>query len=332
MSLSVKTQGGGVSTPSASIFITGLSENDVVTATNYGNTVQGKWDSTENRFKISPIKFLGLWTVTATNGEQTITQDVLVDAIAEYEIEMGFPVNYLMLYDYGDECEDVVGGYTASRSDLGSGAPVYSFNADHLSLGDGTSPGDPYLLSKKIIPLSEYQGVGITAQLTANTQPYSRITCGVKSTGTFIGVTYGSYSEMQPPKHYINAGHNKVTHINNVFNYKDEHLEVAGRYSSSKLYALWLFKEDDWGKLCDLAGVDATKTLSYLFSDIASLTTILENELAVSYMLRSCTGNFMSNAIKSSVFLTALESSPYKSIVLANKHWSKFLAMVGVTA
>lgn len=43
---------------------------------------------TESGFEISPIRDLGTWTVTATDGVQTATQDVLVDVITEYEIEM----------------------------------------------------------------------------------------------------------------------------------------------------------------------------------------------------------------------------------------------------
>ena len=39
-------------------------------------------------FNISPIRELGTWTVTASDGKQTATQDVLVDVITEYEIEM----------------------------------------------------------------------------------------------------------------------------------------------------------------------------------------------------------------------------------------------------
>lgn len=54
------------------------------------------------------IKEYGLWTVTATNGEKTTTQDVLVDAAVEYEIEMGYR---LWLYREGEEFEDVTGGW-----------------------------------------------------------------------------------------------------------------------------------------------------------------------------------------------------------------------------
>lgn len=56
------------------------------------------------------IKEYGMWTVTASNGEETITQDVLVDAAVEYEIEMLFR---LYLYREGDECEEVTGGWVA---------------------------------------------------------------------------------------------------------------------------------------------------------------------------------------------------------------------------
>lgn len=91
MSLSVLTQGGGgTGGAAASIFVTGLSEEDYVTAVKDGKAVRGKWNSAESRFEITPIKEYGMWTVTATNGEDTTTQDVLVDAAVEYEIEMYF--------------------------------------------------------------------------------------------------------------------------------------------------------------------------------------------------------------------------------------------------
>ena len=41
-------------------------------------------------FLIKPIRDFGTWTVTATNGDKTATQDVLVDVITEYEIEMSY--------------------------------------------------------------------------------------------------------------------------------------------------------------------------------------------------------------------------------------------------
>ena len=94
-----------------SILVTGLSKSDTVTATKDGVTMLGVWNSTESRFDITKIKELGTWTVTATNGAKTITQDVLVDAAVEFEIEMSYT---LWLYRAGDECVDVTGGWSNS--------------------------------------------------------------------------------------------------------------------------------------------------------------------------------------------------------------------------
>ena len=60
-------------------------------------------------FLIKPIREFGTWTVTATDGIQTETKDVLVDVITEYEIEMLCSKQYLYLN--GDECEDITGGW-----------------------------------------------------------------------------------------------------------------------------------------------------------------------------------------------------------------------------
>ena len=68
-------------------------------------------------FLIKPIRELGTWTVTATNGTKTATQDVLVDVITEYEIEMSYK---LWLYRDGAECEDVTGGWEGETAEWSS--------------------------------------------------------------------------------------------------------------------------------------------------------------------------------------------------------------------
>lgn len=89
---------------------------DRVGQTFYANAGTGKFTAgaevpeSFNYFLISPIKQYGMWTVTATNGEKTTTQDVLVDAAVEYEIEMFY---ILWLYREGEEFEDVTGGWNS---------------------------------------------------------------------------------------------------------------------------------------------------------------------------------------------------------------------------
>lgn len=54
------------------------------------------------------LKEYGTYTITATNDTDTTTQDVLVDMATEFDIEMSYK---LYLYNLGDECESVTGGW-----------------------------------------------------------------------------------------------------------------------------------------------------------------------------------------------------------------------------
>lgn len=69
---------------------------DLVSNTFFENAGTGEFDAgpevpqTFDGFLIKPIRDLGTWTVTATNGTDTVTQNVLVDVITNYEIEMAF--------------------------------------------------------------------------------------------------------------------------------------------------------------------------------------------------------------------------------------------------
>lgn len=95
----------------ASIFVTGLHETDTVTATNpSGDTISAVWNGTEWVFL--KLKEYGTYTITATDGTNTATQDLLVDMAIQFDVEMTY-FNGLKLYWLGDECEDVTGGWAA---------------------------------------------------------------------------------------------------------------------------------------------------------------------------------------------------------------------------
>ena len=71
----------------ASIFVTGLSATDTVTATNpSGNSISAAWNGTAWVF--SGIKEYGTYTITATDGTNTATQDVLVDMAIQFDVKM----------------------------------------------------------------------------------------------------------------------------------------------------------------------------------------------------------------------------------------------------
>lgn len=67
---------------------------DLVSGTFFENSGTGEFiagaeiPQTIDGFLIKPIRDFGTWTVTATDGTKTATQDVLVDVITEYEIKM----------------------------------------------------------------------------------------------------------------------------------------------------------------------------------------------------------------------------------------------------
>lgn len=85
MSLEVLTQGGGTGGASASIFVTGLSEADVVTATKDGKTVQGKWVRKPNPAFVLPEGYTQFEYIEFT-GTQRIDTLVSGGTNAAYEI------------------------------------------------------------------------------------------------------------------------------------------------------------------------------------------------------------------------------------------------------
>lgn len=61
------------------IFVTGLSETDTVTVTKDGRTYNGKWVSSENIWSFTKLKGIGTYTVTATNGTDTVSTQVTIE-------------------------------------------------------------------------------------------------------------------------------------------------------------------------------------------------------------------------------------------------------------
>ena len=85
-------KGGGTGGMYANIFVIGLSASDTVSASNGSEIKNAVWNSAKNRHEITKIGNVGIWTIVATNGEQTTTQNVLVDGALDYEIEMFYGI------------------------------------------------------------------------------------------------------------------------------------------------------------------------------------------------------------------------------------------------
>ena len=132
---------------------------DLVSNSFFGNAGTGTFTAgseipqTIDGFLIKPIRDFGTWTVTATDGVHTKTQDILVDVITDYEIEMWYEPNYLLLYDHGDECEEMTGGWNLAAS----GTAVSVIKEDSkITISRNTDGKNTYLMTENGIDLTNY--------------------------------------------------------------------------------------------------------------------------------------------------------------------------------
>ena len=140
---------------------------DLVTNVFFGNSGTGIFTAGAeipqniDGFLIDKIKSYGTWTVTATDGMKTATQDVLVDAADTFGVEITYR---FYLYNSGDPCTDVTGGWKAVR-DAGVNNPTLSLNSDHMSIGF-LSNSDGRVLTNNVIDITGYTQLGIEYEYT----------------------------------------------------------------------------------------------------------------------------------------------------------------------
>ena len=105
--------------------------------------------SETNGWLFDKLKEYGIYTITVTNSTNTTTQDVLVDMATEFDIEMSYK---LYLYNLGDECESITGGWSAKNSN-GS----FTKNSTSFVLANGNMNTNGLGVSvNKLIDLSKY--------------------------------------------------------------------------------------------------------------------------------------------------------------------------------
>ena len=144
---------------------------DIVNGVFYTNAGTGEFvagpevPQTIDGFLIKPIRDFGTWTVTATNGTNTATQDVLVDSATQYDIELSYK---LWLYKDGDECENVTGGWVRTTTGDFYGYPftgTVTFNADNIYIATLSGSSDevrlPFANTVNTIDLTGYSTLKI---------------------------------------------------------------------------------------------------------------------------------------------------------------------------
>lgn len=104
-------------------------------------------------------------------------------------------------------------------------------------------------------------------------------------------------------------------------------LFLQGTVNSSAIiamntYCLGFIKSDDISGLSTYGS-----TISGILTNATSLFT---DTTALNWMVLNCTGDFMISALSNSNFVNAMNVSPNKSILVANEHWNRFIALLSV--
>ena len=221
-------------------------------------------------------------------------------------------VNYLMLYNQGDECADVTGGFAMSSSKFTS----YGADSDSVS-GYGSFVKNADNLSLQ----SSYTNMG-----TNNYKIGTMATANKVDLTDFSKIVVRSYTTHTSTSSYASNGSVRV--IANESKTTGSKLLMTGLTSTPSkgktVTKSGLFASDILG----VTGVSTFATVDELIADTTAISAILSNASAVKFMVKRCTGDFMASFVASSACRSLLESSPYKTIVQSNEHWAKFLGMV----
>lgn len=84
------------------------------------------------------VKSIGTYTVRGTSGSDSASVEVVVDVVGQYSCTIEYR-SQLYLYNLGDECEDVSGGWHLFWNY--DNTATFKKNADHLYLSAQRSPG-----------------------------------------------------------------------------------------------------------------------------------------------------------------------------------------------
>lgn len=248
-----------------------------------------------------------------------------VDTTPEYEqLE-----NYTMLYDLGNECTDVTGGWRGAT--YYSNAVVAKYDTYvHLHTYRAL------MYTSKTIDFSDYVGVGMFGNNYYLPTTASASIEFIAMYSSSDSVNTGMFKDYNWGRHLFytcrTSSQNNLVDMNNFYKkfsvsgswYLGIHLGDSTSASYINLRSIALFREDDWPTLASIAGISANS-----IDDILNESEVLlSNKDAIEFMIYRCTGSFMASAVTSDTFLTALNNSSYKTIIQANEHWAKFLALI----
>ena len=176
------------------------------------------------------IKEYGMYTVTATNGEKTTTQDVLVDAAVEYEIDLRYG---LMIYNNGTidvDLTHVTSGNKLSAT-LQEDHILYSCNFDTANEKSLTG----YRTTNKV-DVSDYSKFKIKIYVDAAYNDYLHFSYGLVSNAS---PTYDNYTS---GSHVAQIGYGATNYIGKFTVLEFDINDLSGEFYPSVGLVCWTDK------------------------------------------------------------------------------------------
>ena len=163
----------------------------------------------------SQFDSVNAWTVTATDGTDTATDTVIIDAADEYDVALNY---YFWLYKDGVMETTVSGGLTAAATG-GTGGTI-TFNADNITItGQGNSSSGPNrtVCTVNTMDLTNYSKIvaeftsskdGFMGATTNRSTPYSWGVRTAQNTTTGTAVTVEADCSSATTGWYVGFGYN----------------------------------------------------------------------------------------------------------------------------
>lgn len=228
-------------------------------------------------------------------------------------------VNYTMLYDEGNECAELTGGWESVAASWNT-TGTFAKNASDMYLYGATSTA----------------GIAAITNNKINVDGFSKIVAHISITlgnasGAKIDIALKSSKEYWTGGTLLSSGISMLD-ISSVT--ESKYLSIDSYSASAHIYHIFMVKEDDWQTWLIKGGLTVGNyaSLDAVMSDTTALNTLMNSKDAVNYMMKKCTGTVMASVIQSSDALSAIRDSQYNAEIFANEHWCKFLEMVGETA
>lgn len=244
-------------------------------------------------------------------------------------------INYTFLYNEGDECIDITGGwysYDIKLDGWGTGiAPTLTRGSNKMTISINTASNRVgTVATTNKIPWQQYSGVVFIngRGLSVNGSSSARVTAPLQLAPSPTGYS-GDVPIFYDSTNPFNSGKNV-----DVLATTDAHcgitLTEAGAYSISlEVSNITLLKSDNWTTWMGKGDVSGFVSLGALLADAAAMKTLMTNQDAINFMVRQCTGNVMTGVLTTPTSKNALlTSAKALAACFGNEHWNKFLNMV----